>query len=77
MFLITQGYKWVSVRLDDDIVFENVFETPWQPRAAYSPGSWERLQDYYWPNEKGTKVKRIDMLLQIIINIINNIAVTQ
>ena len=55
--------EWVPARVEVDIVFEKAIGASRQLRAVYSPGSCERLKEYFWPNDQGTNVKRIDMLL--------------
>ena len=62
LLLFTQGYKWVPVRVEVDIVFEKA-TSPMAVGAAYFPGSWEILQDCYSPNDQDTNLKRIDALL--------------
>ena len=63
--LFTQGYtcKWVPVRVEVDIVYEIAFGALQQLLAVYSPGSWKRLKGCYWPNDEGTFIKRIDIVI--------------
>ena len=65
LFFTHYWYKWVPARVDMvevDIVYEKAFGALRLPRAVYSPGSWERWREYYWPNDQGTTVKSIEMV---------------